>query len=138
MTHSLDLGWTLDFTGPQMVLTLKLSSIAFCYHDGLLPESVQSPKFILPFVFSLTESSNYPKSRSANGYLSYLRFWNIMVTYIFTLPSLPDRHWSSANIVRISAVNNSRIRFSFTIFMSPPMGVVTDELSTPWAGYRTR
>lgn len=29
------MGWSMDFTGPQMVLTLKLVSIAFCYHDGL-------------------------------------------------------------------------------------------------------
>lgn len=31
------MGWTMDFTGPQMVLTLKLVSIAFCYHDSMRP-----------------------------------------------------------------------------------------------------
>lgn len=29
------MGWTLDFTGPQMVLTLKLIAVAFCYSDGI-------------------------------------------------------------------------------------------------------
>eukprot|EP01113_Clastostelium_recurvatum_P030996 TRINITY_DN3823_c0_g1_i3.p1 TRINITY_DN3823_c0_g1~~TRINITY_DN3823_c0_g1_i3.p1 ORF type:complete len:409 (-),score=88.84 TRINITY_DN3823_c0_g1_i3:104-1330(-) len=28
------MGWTLDFTGSQMVLTLKLTSMAFNYYDG--------------------------------------------------------------------------------------------------------
>ncbi len=37
---TIDMGWTLDFTGPQMVLTLKLVSIAFNYHDGQLDDSV--------------------------------------------------------------------------------------------------
>ncbi|CAM9195114.1 unnamed protein product [Discosporangium mesarthrocarpum] len=28
------MGWSLDFTGPQMVLTIKLSSFAYNVHDG--------------------------------------------------------------------------------------------------------
>jgi len=28
------MGWTMDFTGPQMLLTLKLTTFAFDYHDG--------------------------------------------------------------------------------------------------------
>eukprot|EP01094_Clydonella_sp_ATCC50884_P020976 TRINITY_DN4495_c0_g1_i1.p1 TRINITY_DN4495_c0_g1~~TRINITY_DN4495_c0_g1_i1.p1 ORF type:complete len:546 (+),score=169.85 TRINITY_DN4495_c0_g1_i1:87-1640(+) len=28
------MGWTLDFTGPQMMLTLKLTSLAYCYADA--------------------------------------------------------------------------------------------------------
>ncbi|CCI43023.1 unnamed protein product [Albugo candida] len=28
------MGWTLDFTGPQMLLTMKLTSLAFNYSDG--------------------------------------------------------------------------------------------------------
>lgn len=31
-------GWTMDFTGPQMMLTVKLSAVAFSYHDGAVPE----------------------------------------------------------------------------------------------------
>lgn len=30
----------MDFTGAQMVLTLKLISLAVCYQDGLKPEQV--------------------------------------------------------------------------------------------------
>ncbi len=28
------MGWTLDFTGPQMVLTIKLTTAAIDYYDG--------------------------------------------------------------------------------------------------------
>lgn len=28
------MGWTMDFTGPQMMLTLKLTSLAYCYADA--------------------------------------------------------------------------------------------------------
>ena len=28
------LGWSLDFTGPQMILTIKLSSFAYNVYDG--------------------------------------------------------------------------------------------------------
>lgn len=28
------MGWTLDFTGPQMIVTLKLISVAFNVHDA--------------------------------------------------------------------------------------------------------
>lgn len=28
------MGWTLDFTTMQMVITIKLSSFAFNYYDG--------------------------------------------------------------------------------------------------------
>ena len=31
----------MDFTGAQMVLTLKLISVAVCYQDGLKKEEVQ-------------------------------------------------------------------------------------------------
>lgn len=34
------MGYTLDFTGPQMLLTLKLTTFAFDYSDGQLPEAV--------------------------------------------------------------------------------------------------
>jgi hypothetical protein len=27
-------GWTLDFSGPQMILTIKLTTIAIDYYDG--------------------------------------------------------------------------------------------------------
>lgn len=30
------MGWTLDFTGPQMILTIKLMSFAFNYYDGVV------------------------------------------------------------------------------------------------------
>ena len=28
------MGWTMDFTGPQMLLTIKLTTFAFDYVDG--------------------------------------------------------------------------------------------------------
>ena len=28
------MGWTLDFTGPQMLLTIKLTSLAYSLYDG--------------------------------------------------------------------------------------------------------
>lgn len=28
------MGWTLDHTGPQMILTIKLSALAYDYFDG--------------------------------------------------------------------------------------------------------
>jgi lysophospholipid acyltransferase len=34
------MGWTMDFSGPQMVLTIKLITFAFDYHDGAIPEKV--------------------------------------------------------------------------------------------------
>lgn len=37
------LGWTLDYTGPQMILTLKLTSIAYNLKDGLVPNPSLSP-----------------------------------------------------------------------------------------------
>jgi len=33
------MGWTLDFTGPQMILTLKLTSFGNNYYDGSRPDS---------------------------------------------------------------------------------------------------
>jgi lysophospholipid acyltransferase len=32
------LGWSLDYTGPQMVLTLKLTAFAWSYYDGTRPK----------------------------------------------------------------------------------------------------
>jgi hypothetical protein len=32
----------MDFTGAQMVLTLKLISVAVCYQDGLQKEEVRA------------------------------------------------------------------------------------------------
>lgn len=37
------MGYTLDFTGPQMLLTLKLTTFAFDYSDGQLPEANMKP-----------------------------------------------------------------------------------------------
>ena len=34
------MGWTLDFTGPQMLLTLKLTSIGWNYFDGTANKNV--------------------------------------------------------------------------------------------------
>jgi hypothetical protein len=28
------MGWSLDFTGPQMILTIKVTSAAMDYYDG--------------------------------------------------------------------------------------------------------
>lgn len=36
------MGWTMDFTGPQMVLTIKLTSIAFDYFDGRCDPATRS------------------------------------------------------------------------------------------------
>lgn len=36
------LGWSLDYTGPQMVLTIKLTSFAFCYSDGQQLEAIKA------------------------------------------------------------------------------------------------
>jgi len=33
------MGWTMDFTGPQMLLTLKLTTFAFDYNDGFHKEN---------------------------------------------------------------------------------------------------
>jgi hypothetical protein len=30
------MGWSLDFTGPQMILVIKLTSFAFNYYDGVV------------------------------------------------------------------------------------------------------
>lgn len=40
------MGWTMDFTGPQMVLTIKLIMFAFDFHDGFIPEKVLSCKSV--------------------------------------------------------------------------------------------
>jgi len=32
------MGWSMDFTGPQMILTIKLITFAFDYHDGMEEE----------------------------------------------------------------------------------------------------
>jgi hypothetical protein len=37
------MGWSMDFTGPQMVLTIKLITFAFDYRDGLLEEKDLKP-----------------------------------------------------------------------------------------------
>jgi hypothetical protein len=34
------MGWTIDFTGPQMLLTLKLTTLAFDLYDGTRKEEV--------------------------------------------------------------------------------------------------
>lgn len=34
------MGWSLDFTGPQMILTMKLSMYAFDVYDGTLKKEV--------------------------------------------------------------------------------------------------
>lgn len=36
------LGWSLDFTGPQMILTIKLSSFAYNVYDGTVDKDVIS------------------------------------------------------------------------------------------------
>lgn len=33
------MGWTLDFTGPQMLLVIKLSSFAYNYYDGVVDKT---------------------------------------------------------------------------------------------------
>ena len=30
------MGWTLDFSGPQMLLVIKLTSFAYTYYDGMM------------------------------------------------------------------------------------------------------
>ena len=35
------MGWSLDFTGPQMILTMKLSMYAFDVYDGTLKKEVR-------------------------------------------------------------------------------------------------
>ncbi|CAM9733108.1 unnamed protein product [Phaeothamnion confervicola] len=37
------MGWSLDFTGPQMVLTIKLSSFAFNVYDGRCWDKISKP-----------------------------------------------------------------------------------------------
>jgi hypothetical protein len=37
------LGWQLDFTGPQMILTIKLSSFAYNLYDGTRVKQLQQP-----------------------------------------------------------------------------------------------
>ncbi|TDH67510.1 hypothetical protein CCR75_002307 [Bremia lactucae] len=36
------MGWTLDFTGPQMLLVLKLTSFAYNYYDGVVDQTFQN------------------------------------------------------------------------------------------------
>jgi lysophospholipid acyltransferase 1/2 len=35
--------YTLDVTGPMMIFTQKLTSLAFAYHDGMKPDNQLSP-----------------------------------------------------------------------------------------------
>jgi hypothetical protein len=35
------MGWTLDFTGPQMLLVIKLTSFAYNYYDGVVDKTSQ-------------------------------------------------------------------------------------------------
>jgi lysophospholipid acyltransferase 1/2 len=35
--------YTLDITGPLMILTQKLTSLAFAFHDGMKPDEQLSP-----------------------------------------------------------------------------------------------
>eukprot|EP00612_Vaucheria_litorea_P000872 CAMPEP_0171452384 /NCGR_PEP_ID=MMETSP0945-20130129/512_1 /TAXON_ID=109269 /ORGANISM="Vaucheria litorea, Strain CCMP2940" /LENGTH=470 /DNA_ID=CAMNT_0011977037 /DNA_START=40 /DNA_END=1449 /DNA_ORIENTATION=- len=37
------MGWTLDFTGPQMLITMKLSMLAYNIYDGRRIEQLQTP-----------------------------------------------------------------------------------------------
>jgi len=60
------LGWDLDFTGPQMVLTIKLSSLAYNLYDGQLLKSPNPPraatkcsKYALPHIPSLLSFLGY-------------------------------------------------------------------------------
>ncbi|KAM3570524.1 hypothetical protein VYU27_007424, partial [Nannochloropsis oceanica] len=39
------LGWSLDFTGPQMILTIKLSSFAYNVYDGVVDlDTISKPQ----------------------------------------------------------------------------------------------
>ncbi|KAI9913169.1 hypothetical protein PsorP6_005624 [Peronosclerospora sorghi] len=35
------MGWTLDFTGPQMLLVIKLTSFAYNYYDGVVDKTLE-------------------------------------------------------------------------------------------------
>ncbi|GLD95209.1 hypothetical protein PINS_up003851 [Pythium insidiosum] len=35
------MGWTLDFTGPQMILVIKLTSFAYNYYDGVVDKTAE-------------------------------------------------------------------------------------------------
>ena len=53
------MGWTVDFSGPQMVLTIKLITLAFDYRDGLLEEKVT------------TSSQNFKSYHKNSSYLIF-------------------------------------------------------------------
>lgn len=56
------MGWTLDFTTMQMVLTIKLTAIGFNYHDAHVFGKLSSAeKEVRP---SLTSRSSPPSKRS--------------------------------------------------------------------------
>lgn len=37
------MGWSLDFTGPQMLLTIKLTAFAYNVYDGRMLAKLQAP-----------------------------------------------------------------------------------------------
>jgi hypothetical protein len=57
-------GWDMDITTYTMLLTCKLSALAFCYRDGelkdseLLPEQIENKVVKLPSAFEIF-SYNY-------------------------------------------------------------------------------
>jgi len=42
------MGWSLDFTGPQMVLTIKMTTLAINYFDGNEPAQAKEVSFGVP------------------------------------------------------------------------------------------
>eukprot|EP00003_Mantamonas_plastica_P006565 TRINITY_DN1538_c0_g1_i1.p2 TRINITY_DN1538_c0_g1~~TRINITY_DN1538_c0_g1_i1.p2 ORF type:complete len:458 (+),score=121.13 TRINITY_DN1538_c0_g1_i1:636-2009(+) len=41
------MGWSMDFTGPQMIITIKLTTFAYNYHDGQLSDA-EAEKTLYP------------------------------------------------------------------------------------------
>lgn len=61
------MGWSMDFTGPQMLLTLKLTCLAFNIHDGSVDDS---------------ELSDFQKSHRLKQLPSLLTYFGWVYTYL--------------------------------------------------------
>lgn len=77
------LGWTLDFTGPQMLLTIKFTFYAFDVHDYRL-NAEQLDKYAGPastdptkrnFLREYIVSARLPREPSALEYFGYIFFF---------------------------------------------------------------
>ncbi len=75
------MGWSMDFTGPQMILTLKLIALAFSYSDGrncaakdLTPQQQAKALRTLPSPLEYFGFVYFYPSFLAGPYLEYMDY----------------------------------------------------------------